>query len=137
MSTPVGPAAPHPSVTPAGETSIGLTRARASVLAYSAGWISGLLVLWLEGRDRETRWHAAQATLGFGLLTMLAGLCLLVAAVGLAWSLTVFRVGLWAAQGVIAVGLALWVWSLARVALGGTPRWPLLGARADRLAGRR
>lgn len=121
----------------ASETSIGLTRTNASALAYSAGWISGLLVLWLEARDRETRWHAAQATLGFGWLTVIAGCCLLVAAVGLTWSLTVFRVGLWAAQGVIVVGLVLWVWSLATVALGGRPRWPLIGARAERLAGNR
>lgn len=136
MATPAIRAPRGPLLPPgAAETSLGLTRANASALAYSAGWISGLLVLWLEERDGETRRHAAQATLGFGLLSGLAAGCLLVAAVGLAWSLTVFRAGLWAAQGVVAVALVLWLWSLVRVAMGGSPRWPLLGARAERLAG--
>ena len=54
---------------PVAETSLGLNRKRAAILAYSAGWVTGLLVLWLEGRDHETRWHAAQSVLGFGALT--------------------------------------------------------------------
>ena len=116
------------------ETSIGLNRKRAALLAYSAGWVTGLLVLWLEGRDHETRRHAAQSVLGFGALTVLAGLCLGLAALGLLSSLAVFRAGLWAAQAVVLVGVVLWVWTMAQVALGGSPRWPLIGARVDRLA---
>jgi uncharacterized membrane protein len=116
------------------ETSIGLTRRRAAILAYSAGWISGLLVLWLEGQDRETRWHAAQSVVGFGVLTLLAGACLGLAALGLLSSLAVFRAGLWATQAIVLVGVGFWVWSIVHVAVGGTPRWPLIGARVDRLA---
>jgi uncharacterized membrane protein len=116
------------------ETSLGLSRRQAAILAYSAGWVTGLVVLWLEGRDRETRWHAAQSVIGFGALSLIGALLLGVAAVGLLSSLMVFRVGLWAAQGVIVVGFALWAWSVARVALGATLRWPLIGARVDRLA---
>jgi uncharacterized membrane protein len=119
---------------PARETTIGLSRRRASVLAYSAGWISGLLVLWLEGQDHETRWHAAQSVLGFGILTVLTCGCLGIAGIGLLSSLTTFRIGLWAAQGVVLVGALLWAWSMLQVSFGGTPRWPFIGARADRLA---
>ena len=115
-------------------TSLGLTRRQAALVAYSAGWITGLLVLWLEGQDRETRWHAAQSAVGFGLLSLLGAACLGVATFGLLSSLVVFRIGLMGAQVVVAIGLALWAWSLVRVALGGTPRWPLIGARADALA---
>jgi uncharacterized membrane protein len=123
-----------PASSPVAETSLGLSRKKAALLAYSAGWLSGLLVLWLEGQDRDTRWHAAQSVLGFGALTVLGCACLGLAALGLLSSLTVFRVGLWATQGIVLVGVTLWLWSMIHVALGGTPRWPLIGARVDRLA---
>ena len=119
------------------ETSIGLSRKGAALLAYSAGCVTGVLVLWLEGRDTETRWHAAQSALGFGALALAALACLGVAAIGLLSSLAVFRVGLWATQAIIVGGIVLWLWSLVRVALGGTPRWPLIAARADRFVSSR
>jgi uncharacterized membrane protein len=133
MATPgLGPITSHTA-----ETSLGLSRKQAAMLAYSAGCLSGLLVLWLEGRDRDTRWHAAQSVIGFGVLTLIGVLMLAVAAVGLMSSLALFRAGLWAVQGLLVVGLALWLWSMLRVAFGGTPHWPLLGSSVDRLAGNR
>jgi uncharacterized membrane protein len=136
MALPAQSSEPRSSAAGIAETSLGLSRRKAAILAYSAGWITGLLVLWLEGEDHETRWHAAQSVLGFGALTLLAGACLGVSTIGILSSLTVFRIGLWAAQGVVLVGLLLWLWLMAQVAVGGTPRWPLIGARADRLAER-
>jgi uncharacterized membrane protein len=128
--------APRGTVAPQGaETSLGLSRKHAILLAYSAGWVSGVLVLWLEARDRQTRRHAAQAVLGFGALTLVGVLLLAVAMVGLFSSLALFRIGLWAAQGLVVVALAFWVWLLARVAFGGDPHWPGLARRAARLAG--
>lgn len=115
-------------------SSLGLTRRQASLLAYSAGWISGLALLTLEARDREVRWHAAQSLVGFGLLTLVGVVVLMLAGASLFISLTLFRACLWIAQGVLLVGLLLWVWSLVRVALGRTVRWPLIGGRVDRLA---
>ena len=135
MPTSVARSPQPPASPPVAETSLGLSRKQAAILAYSAGWVTGLLVLWLEGQDRDTRWHAAQSVLGFGALTVLGCACLGLATLGILSSLTVFRVGLWAAQGIVLVGVVLWVWSMAQVALGGTPRWPLIGARVDRLAG--
>jgi uncharacterized membrane protein len=133
MSTLASPSPPR-AVAAAPETSLGVSRRKACVFAYSAGWISGLVVLWLEGRDAETRRHAAQAVLGFGLLTLLGAACLALEVLGILTSLTLFRIGLWAAQAVVLVGVVLWGWSLVRVAFGGSPRWPLIGARAERLA---
>ena len=133
MLTPSGSPQP-PASSPVAETSLGLSRKKAALLAYSAGWLSGLLVLWLEGQDRDTRWHAAQSVLGFGALTVLGCACLGLAAFGLLSSLALFRIGLWATQGIVLVGVLLWVWSMVQVGLGGTPRWPLIGARVDRLA---
>lgn len=120
----------------AGVTSIGLSRRGASMLAYSAGWISGLLVLWFEARDREVRFHAAQSLLAFGALTLIGGFLVGLAFAGLISSLTLFRSSLWAVQALIAVGVVLWLYAIVRVATGGTPRWPGVAARADRLAGR-
>jgi hypothetical protein len=57
-----------------------------------------------------------------------------IAAIGLLSSLALFRAGLWATQGIVVIGLLLWAWSLAKVAVGGVPRWPMLGDRVDRLA---
>lgn len=120
----------------AGRTSIGLSRRGASLLAYSAGWISGLLVLWFEARDREVRFHAAQSVLTFGALSLVGVLLALLAFAGLISSLTLFRSSLWAAQALTVLGVVLWLYAIGRVALGGTPRWPGVAARADRLAGR-
>lgn len=117
-----------------GPSSLGLTTKQASLLAYSAGWISGLVLLTLEAQDREVRWHAAQSLLGFGALTLVGLVLLILAGLSLFTSLTLFRVCLWAAQALIAIGLMLWLWSLLQVALGKSPRWPLIGDRADRLA---
>jgi uncharacterized membrane protein len=115
-------------------TALGVTRRQAALLAYSAGWISGLVILTLEPTDREVRWHAAQSLLGFGFLTAVAVLLLVLAGLSLFTSLTLFRVCLWAAQVLIAVGLVLWLWSLVQVARGREPRWPGLGRRAERLS---
>lgn len=116
------------------ETALGLSRTHAVLLAYSAGWVTGLLVLWLEARDRETRVHAAQAFLGFGGLALVGALLLGVAGFGLLSSLALFRAGVWAAQALVVLGLVIWVWVMASVALGGRPRWPLIAGRAERLA---
>lgn len=134
MPTLAAPPSSRPPA-PAAETSLGVSRRKACIFAYSAGWISGLFVLWLEGRDRETRLHAAQSVLGFGALTLVGVLLLGVATAGILSSLSLFRFGLWAAQGVLLVGVLLWLWSIVRVAFGGSPRWPLIGARAERIAG--
>ncbi len=134
MPTLAAPPSTRPSA-PAAETSLGVSRRTACIFAYSAGWISGMFVLWLEGRDRETRLHAAQSVLGFGALTLLGVLLLGVATAGIMSSLSLFRFGLWATQGVVLVGVLLWLWSIVRVAFGGSPRWPLIGARAERVAG--
>lgn len=116
--------------------SVALSRRNASMLAYAAGWLSGLLLLLLESRDREVRWHAAQAFLGFGVLSVLAVTLLAAAGASLFVSIALFRVCLWLAQSVIVVGAVLWLVSLVQVARGRAFRWPLLAGRAERLAGR-
>lgn len=134
---PTGQSSPplHPPASTHDEaTTLALSERAASVLAYSAGWLSGALVLALEGKRLEVRRHAAQALLGFGLLT-LAGLGVLgLAAISLFMSVALFRGLLWVAQAIILVGVVCWVVALVQTARGRSWRWPLLAARAERLA---
>ena len=56
-------------------TVLGLDERVERVLAYSFGWVSGLLLLLIETRptesSRNVRWHAAQSVLTFGTLSLL------------------------------------------------------------------
>lgn len=117
-----------------GLATLALSSRAASVLAYSAGCLSGALVLALEGQRVEVRRHAAQALLGFGLLTVVSLALLTLAGVALFFSVGVFRALLWVVQGVILVGVLAWVVALVQTARGVAWRWPMLADRADRLA---
>lgn len=117
-----------------GLATLALSSRAASVLAYSAGCLSGALVLALEGQRVEVRRHAAQALLGFGLLTVVSLALLTLAGVALFFSVGLFRALLWVVQGVILVGVLGWVVALVQTARGVAWRWPMLADRADRLA---
>ncbi len=56
-------------------TSTGLAPNIAGLLCYVLGWISGIIFLVLEQKDRWVRFHAAQSLVVFGILTI-AGLIL-------------------------------------------------------------
>lgn len=144
MSSPVSPLRPLPDVatseapaadaSSAGVLSLPLSTRAASMLAYAAGWVSGALVLALEGRRREVRRHAAQALVGFGALSLIALALLAAAALSLFASITAFRVLLVLAQLVVVLGVGCWVLALVQTARGVDWRWPLVAPWADRLA---
>jgi uncharacterized membrane protein len=50
-------------------TSIGLNERIERVLAYSLGWVTGIIFFFLE-KNRNVRWHAAQSMVTFGLLSI-------------------------------------------------------------------
>ncbi|HUV47114.1 MAG TPA: DUF4870 domain-containing protein [Candidatus Bathyarchaeia archaeon] len=50
----------------------GLPRNTAAALSYVAGWVSGIIFLLLEKKDEFVRFHAMQAVITFGVLTILA-----------------------------------------------------------------
>ena len=52
-------------------SSTGLSTGVASFLAYLFGWISGLVLLFIERDSAEVRRHAAQSVVIFGALTLL------------------------------------------------------------------
>jgi len=51
-------------------TSLGMDERLERVLAYSLGWISGLILFFLE-KNRNVRWHAVQSMVTFGSLSIL------------------------------------------------------------------
>ena len=51
-------------------TSLGMDVRLERVLAYAFGWVSGLLLFFLE-KNRNVRWHAAQSMVTFGTLSIL------------------------------------------------------------------
>lgn len=112
----------------------GLTTRQASLLAYSAGWVSGLALLLFEPDDAEVRWHAAQSVVGFGALTLVGLALAMLAGVGLLSSILIFRFAIALLPLVVLVAIGAWAWSLWRVASGASPVWPLIGDRAARLA---
>lgn len=137
MHTPTGPATPPRAGTTAQDTTaatLPLSSRTASLLAYSAGWLSGWLVLTLEGQRLPVRRHAAQSLLGFGGLTLVSLLVLVLAGISLFVSIGLFRALLWVAQGVIVVGIGFWLFALVQTARGRDWRWPLIAGRAERLA---
>lgn len=136
MHIPTGPATPPRAGTTAQDTTatLPLSNRAASLLAYSAGWLSGWLVLTLEGQRLAVRRHAAQALLGFGGLTLVSLLVLGLAGVSLFVSIGLFRALLWVAQAVIVVGIGFWLFALVQTARGRDWRWPLIAERAERLA---
>ncbi len=51
-------------------TSLGIDERLERVLAYSLGWVSGLILFFLE-KNRNVRWHAVQSMVTFGSLSIL------------------------------------------------------------------
>ena len=54
-----------------GPTSLGLSERLERVLAYLLGWVSGLILLLLERKNRNVQWHAKQSIAVFGPLSII------------------------------------------------------------------
>jgi uncharacterized membrane protein len=93
-------------------TTLGLDERVERVLAYSLGWLSGILLFVLE-KNQNVRWHAAQSMIVFGALSVvIAGVSILkgvLAWVPLLSLLTNFGLGL-LLSALWWVSLLLWIW---------------------------
>ena len=121
---------------PAGSSSTGLDPRVASIVAYSAWWVTGLVFLALERSDASVRFHAAQSVVVFGLAS-----AVIAAAFGAA--LPLMLVSGDAARALMALAnltwlaaVGLWAWLVFKAASG--ERWcvpglaPLVAAVARR-----
>ena len=77
---------------PAG-TSTGLAPNVAALLCYVGGWISGVIFLVLEQKNRFVRFHAIQSIITFGTITVAGILLGLIPVVGVALSSIIGIVG--------------------------------------------
>ena len=106
---------------PAG-TSTGLSPNTAGLLCYVAGWISGIIFLVLEQRNKFVRFHAAQSIVAFGTITV-AGIILgLIPVVGDAFSLII---------GII--GFIVWIIMIVKASSGEWYKLPWAGDVAEKI----
>ncbi len=128
---------PRPAVpAPAADTTTGLDSRVASVVAYSAWWVTGLVFLGLERANADVRFHAAQSTVLFGLASLVIAACYAAALPLILVSADAVRVLMAVANVTWLVSVALWAWLIVKAARG--DRWclPGLGAVVSKLAGR-
>ena len=115
-------------------TSTGLDPQLESVLAYVAGWVTGVLFLTVEKRHLGVRVHAAQAVVVFGGLSALIGVTYVAALAGALVSGAAFRVLLTLTNLTWLAGALLWAWLLLTAVRGETWRVPGTARLVDRLA---
>jgi uncharacterized membrane protein len=91
-------------------------------------------MLIVERRDRVARFHAAQSLVSLGAVWLIGALVYALAFALLSLSAVSFVALLWAALGIWAAGVGLWIVSLVKVFRGEPWRMPLAAGIADRLA---
>jgi len=106
---------------PAGTTT-GLSPNTAGLLCYVAGWISGVILLVLEQRNKFVRFHAVQSIIAFGTITV-AGIILgLIPVVGVAFSSII---------GII--GFIVWIIMMVKASSGEWYKLPWAGDAAEKI----
>jgi uncharacterized membrane protein len=122
---------PSPAGAAEAGTTTGLDPRLAGLLAYLAGWVTGLVLLLVEREHREVRFHAAQS--------LLVSLSLTGAFLALSVLAMVPFVGIVAIPGFVVLGLAgsvTWVYLLVQGYRLRHVRLPSLGEVAEQWAGR-
>jgi uncharacterized membrane protein len=106
----------------------------AAVVAYSAWWATGALFLFVERADQSVRFHAAQAVVAFGVISVVIGAAYAVAIPLLLVSGSAGRTAVAVANASWLAGVGLWAWLIVKAARG--ERWCVPGLRGavDRLA---
>ena len=115
-------------------SSTGLPPRVAAPLAYSAWWLSGLVLWWVERLDPFVRFHAAQAITAFGGAALLIILFAGMAVLSLQLMPRAFVLLMGAAGGTAAGATVLWLAAVVYAARGVRWQIPGVGGLAERLA---
>ncbi len=115
-------------------SSTGLSSRTAAALAYGGWWVTGLILWFLERRDRFARFHAAQSVVAFGAIALLILVFGFLAVASLSFLPSAFSVLIGASIFAWVLGVALWVVSIWKAAHGEDWRIPGAAALADRMA---
>ncbi|MBA7715187.1 hypothetical protein ES703_124228 [subsurface metagenome] len=105
-------------------TSTGLQPNVAGLLCYIGGWISGIIFLVLEQKNRWVRFHAVQSIVVFGTI-MVAGIIL-------GWIPVVGGAFSWI---ISVIGFILWIILMIKAYNGERYKLPVAGDIAERIAG--
>ena len=114
-------------------TSTGLTPRTAATLTYLSWWITGVLFWLVERDDRFVRFHAAQAVVAFGAISVMIAVFLGLAAASLSFLPAAFNLFLAAAGVTWLGGMVLWLTTMWKAASGEAFRLPLAAQWADRI----
>lgn len=111
----------------------------AGLLCYVGFWVTGIIFLCIERKNRLVRFHAMQALVTFGILNIIWGIALTVGGTPWAWGLGGFGFysPLWLAGSIVfGIFFALWwiLWAVLmyRTYHGKPYRVPLFGDLADK-----
>lgn len=112
------------------QTSLGMNPRLERVLAYAFFWVSGLILFFVERKDRSVRWHAAQSMVTFGLLFLLMfGVSMLsnfLSWIPILGGLTSLGLGLLMRALGWVIGI-LWVWLMINAWFKPDYRLPIIG----------
>jgi len=105
------------------ETSIGLSANVAGLLCYVLGWISGIVFLVIEKRNKFVKFHAWQSIMTFGVLNVAYLILFSIPIIGwiLGWIIWV-------------LGLVLWIVLMIQAGTGKMWKLPWVGNWAERQA---
>ena len=106
------------------KTEVGLEENIAGLLCYVLGWVSGIVFLILEPKNKFVRYHAIQSIIVFGAITIASGILGWIPFIGgfLAWAL-----------GVLAI--ILWIVLMVKAYQGKKYKLPVSGDMAEKWAG--
>lgn len=116
------------------QTSTGVDARLSSVLCYAGWWITGLVFLFAERRDRRVRFHAAQSLIVFGALSVLLLACGGASAVAFFVATQTFQLVQAFGNALWFGAVLLWLFLLVKTWRGEDFRVPIAGDLASRLA---
>jgi len=111
----------------------GIDERLASVLCYSAWWITGVVFLVLERQHHGIRFHAAQSLVLFGAISLLLVGLGAFSALALMVSSQAYQAARALADGTWIGAAVLWLVLVVRAWRGETWRVPLVATLADRI----
>ena len=101
--------------------SVGLSRNTMAALCYALGWITGIVFLLVEKKNKFIRFHAMQSIVTFGILTVASFIPLI------GWILSPF---------IVIIGFVLWLVLMIKAYQGEEFELPVVGKLARQWLGK-